>query len=347
MALQTSESLLRVARSNHGLLIERNGKYRLARNEFTWLNLVCAPSTHERTIQAYETGTTVPCGYIPRMLNECDAGLIDLANTVVCAFGVTFLKSEVARDDEFKSGGNVAASGSAVASAARQPDTPYTRVGPAGNPAELFLKGVRPHHLFKSGQAAGIRSIETLPALIEGNVVEMPPWNVHEAEVATMVNPLGQPVAFGPAKDMSDRRDEGISPLLLLKAKIFWHGAGFGNWFTVPENPLAFWKTISLRSWVERDGKKVWPIPSEPDTMSTLQCRRPLEELCQDVDDAGFVGENQPAVFMSGTGIVPAPGDTFSLLPNDRIFYESDQIGDCNSTVQLIPRPRRRLVVTA
>lgn len=346
-----AQNLPRVARTNNGLLIELKGRYRLARSDVHWLVLSSSAKMHQLTMKAFKEGTPISETEVHRLLQECEVGLIDAVHQSVLAFGVTFLKSEVARDDEYQSGGDARASGKTTGqtTGARVADTPYTRVGPRGNPAELFVKAMRPGHLFKPGQHAGIRSIEDLSAIIEGEPRVMQPWNVHEPEVGTIVaqdEETGEPVpvAFGPALDMSDRRDEGISALLLTKAKVFWHGAGFGNWFTVPEDAFAFWKTIELQSWVERGGNGIWPIPGEPDTMTTLQCRRPLQELCLDVLDSGFIEVGVSAVFMSGTGIVPAVGDTFSLLPGDQIKLLSEQLGAFDCGVALIPRPRRDLV---
>jgi len=186
-----------------------------------------------------------------------------------------------------------------------------------------------------------------MPAIIEGEEKILPPWNVHEPEIATVVTPCGHPVAFSLGLDMSCRRDEGISALLLTKAKIFPACAGFGHWFTIPENPLEFWKSIELESWVERSEEKIWPIEGEPTTMSATQCRRSLTELCMDVLDAGMVEDGESAIFMSGTGIVPAPGDTFSLLPGDKIMFRSEQLGELDCGVALVPRPRRNHVAEA
>ena len=341
-----SPKIVRIAITNHGLLLERNGHYKMARKSVDWLHLSSQPNMHALAMRAFDDGSPVSEQEVHRLLRECQDHLINMHHQAVLAFGVTFKKSEVARDDEYKSGGDASASGKIVTvdTGVRAADTPYTRVGPRGNPAELFGKAKKAKHLFKPGQQAGIRSIEPLPAIIEGVEKIMNPWNVHEPEIATIVTPCGHPVAFGLALDMSDRRDEGISALLLTKAKIFWHCAGFGHWFTIPENPLEFWNTIVLQSWAERNGEKIWPIVGEPDTMSATQCRRPLTELCLDVLDSEFVDDGESAVFMSGTGIVPAVGDTFSLLPGDAIKFQSEQLGEFNCGTALVPRPRRNLV---
>ncbi|MFN8391884.1 MAG: hypothetical protein U0136_16460 [Bdellovibrionota bacterium] len=339
--MKFSRSTVRVAQTAHGLLTELNGVYRLTAG-LRWQNLACRRDAFQVASRAFHDGVAVAEPDVHRLL-RANIPLIDPHLMAVLAFGVTFRKSEVARDEEFKVGGNVNAVVQASAAPSNVKDTPYTRVGPRANPAELFGKAKTRKHLFLPGEAAGIRSVETLSALLEGKVEMLPPWNIHEPEIATVMTPDGIPIGFLPALDMSDRRDEGISPLLLTKAKIFWHCCGFGHWCTIPEDALAFWESIVVRSWVERNGYREWPIPTEPDEMSATQCRRPLTELCQDVVDADFVDEGEPAVFLSGTGIVPAPGDSFSLLPGDTIKYFSDQLGTLHCGVQLIPRPRRDL----
>lgn len=349
--LLRSSNIVRAARTTQGLLFERNGDYRIAHASVRWRDISAQDNLHVLSMRAHEQGASIGESEALRLVRECNDVLAELPFQVIAAFGVTFQKSELARDEEFGAAGDarVLKRVEAPATAERKPDTPYTRVGDPNNPAEMFLKGVKRSHAFKHGQKCGIRPNAERRAVIEGVAKFLKPWSVHEPEIGTWVTPNCCPVAFTPALDPSCRVLEGIGLPLLLKAKMFRHCAGMGEWATIPENPLDFWKLIRVRSWAERGGVRVWPMADEPDFMLATQCRRQLPELCLDMGDSDLMADGEAALFMSGTGIVPAVGknDDFSLLPGDEIRYECEQLGPLDCTVEEVPYPIRTLPYVA
>lgn len=345
MNMVYSDKLVRVALTEFGILAERNGVYRMLQQRVNFVDLAANPQAHSALQREWDRGGAfISEADVHRLLRQCERHLHDPHRIALGAFGVTIDASEKARDAEAKAGGNVAAQATGP-STGPGPETCYTRVGKLPNPAELFMKAFKWQHFFTNGGVAGIRSIEPVRALIEGKIVILPPWNIHEPEFLFYVTPCGKPVFFGLGLDMSDRRDEGISPLLLLKAKIFWHCAGLSQWLTCPENPYEFWKTLALQSWVERNGMREWPAPDRADSMTTDQYRRSLEELCADLVMCEFVADGEPTAAMGGTGIVPPPGDTFSLLPGDSIKVYSKLLGPLCAGTAVVPKPRRELWV--
>lgn len=339
-------SIFRVARTNHGLILEKNHEFKLCEPFFTWRNLSAQNDLFKNCRITFIKGVNVTSEDVIKLLCECKKPLMEVPHQTIAAFGVTFKKSELARDEEFRAGGDLTQLESlANEKAIAEKETPYQIVGNPENPAELFLKANKPSHLFKTRGEAGIRPCQKRRVVIEGKEKWVEPWSVHEPEIGIVVNPHCRPVAFTPAIDMSCRALEGIGLPLLIKAKIFERCAGFGDWVTVPEYPLKFWETINIRSWVERGGKKIWPMEGEPDCMSAQQCRRSLNELCMDMNDSSLMSDGEAALFMSGTGIVPAvnKNDKFSLINGDKIIYESEEIGDIRATVREIPFPIRDL----
>ena len=345
--LSYSDKLPRVASTGYGVLIERNGDIRLAPKSFDWFASVARADAHSQVMRAFGNSllpVTEPDAM--RLLRTSSEPLVDVNKQFCLAFGVTVAASESARNDEYQAGGNASAVADVSTSSERAKDTPYTRVGSTENPPELFVKAQTQSDIFTEGMTAGIRSVEAVGARIEGEIVSMPPWNIHEAEwntVAAPEGPEGTPVAFSLSFDMSCRRDEGISPMLLLYAKKFWHAAGYGRWFTVPEDPWEFWNSLTLTTWVRRGGEEIWPPKDAANSMNTSQVRRPLRALLSHISDMGYFEDGKSVNFMSGTGIVPRLGDTFSLMPGDQIAAESPELGSFYCSTELIPKPRRDL----
>jgi 2-dehydro-3-deoxy-D-arabinonate dehydratase len=147
-------------------------------------------------------------------------------------------------------------------------------------------------------------------------------WSVPEPELTLVLNPSGAILGYTIGNDMSSRDIEGENPLYLPQAKVYDGSCALGPSILLTDQPLA--KTTAITLHIERTGQTAF---SGSTTLAEL--KRTTEELSSWL----FRDNSFPdGVFlMTGTGIVP--GDTFTLMPGDRIRISIDGVGTLENRV--------------
>jgi 2-dehydro-3-deoxy-D-arabinonate dehydratase len=202
----------------------------------------------------------------------------------VWAAGVTYLRSRDARMGESVSAGSF-----------------YDRVYDAERP-ELFLKGT-PNRVAGPNEPIRIRTDSR--------------WNVPEPELALVVNPLGNIVAFTIGNDVSSRDIEGENPLYLPQAKVYMKSCALGPALLLRDavpDPRALGIELVIRR-----GDAV----AFRGSTAISQMKRGLDELVAYL----FREQEFPngAVLLTGTGIVPP--DDFTLEHGDVVEISITGIG--------------------
>jgi 2-dehydro-3-deoxy-D-arabinonate dehydratase len=151
----------------------------------------------------------------------------------IWAAGVTYLRSQVARMEESKTGA-----------------WHYDKVYSAPRP-ELFFKAT-PGRVSGPGEPVRVRH--------DSN------WSVPEPELTLVVSPGKKLVGFTIGNDMSARDIEGENPLYLPQAKIYQQSAALGPCILIPEEPLDRTSTKIILN-IERRSKSVFQGQTTLDQM--------------------------------------------------------------------------------
>ncbi|MBN1964961.1 MAG: fumarylacetoacetate hydrolase family protein [Anaerolineae bacterium] len=157
----------------------------------------------------------------------------------VWAAGVTYQRSQVARQEEALDGGDI-----------------YARVYAAERP-ELFFKA-HGAQVIGPGGAVGIRADAT--------------WNVPEPELGLVINPALQVVGLTVGNDMSSRDIEGANPLYLPQAKVYTASCALGPGLLLGVTET--WPDTTIRLRITRAGQEVFS-----GDVSTRQIHRAVTEL--------------------------------------------------------------------
>lgn len=208
----------------------------------------------------------------------------------VWAAGVTYLRSRDARIEESEGGGSF-----------------YDRVYDAERP-ELFFKAT-PNRIVGPNGKIRIRADAT--------------WNVPEPELALIINPHGELIAYTLGNDVSSRDIEGENPLYLPQAKVYKGGCSLGPCFVLAAS-LPDPRAITIKLVIKRAEDVVF----EGDT-SIAQMKRSFEDL------VSYLMREQEfpngVLLLTGTGIVPP--DDFTLQHGDLVQISSPEIGTLRNTV--------------
>jgi len=206
----------------------------------------------------------------------------------VWAAGVTYKRSQEARDYE-STGGKSAA------------ETIYDRVYAAERP-EIFFK------------STAARLIDPgAPLFIRGDSN----WQIPEPELGIVIDASGKILGYTAGNDMSCRDIEGANPLYLPQAKIWKGSCSTGPAIRLVENGFDPYRLgIYLR--IFRNGVKI-----VEECANTSQLKRKIDELIGYLlkDNVIFDG----TVLLTGTCAVP-PND-FTLMAGDQIEIEIEGIG--------------------
>jgi 2-dehydro-3-deoxy-D-arabinonate dehydratase len=206
----------------------------------------------------------------------------------VWAAGVTYARSREARMEE-----------SSVADV-------YERVYGAERP-ELFFKAV-PWRVVTDDEPIAIRRDSEL--------------NVPEAELAVVLNSVGETIGFTVCNDVSSRTIEGENPLYLPQAKVYAGSCALSSairpaWELDGGN-------LEITLEVRRDREIAWS-----GRVSTGQLRRTPAEL------SAFLFEEEQfpdgVILSTGTGIVPEM--EFTLAVGDVVSITVDQVGTLSNHV--------------
>jgi 2-dehydro-3-deoxy-D-arabinonate dehydratase len=177
----------------------------------------------------------------------------------------------------------------------------YDRVYEAERP-ELFFKAT-PSRTAGPGEPVGLRSDST--------------WDVPEPELVLVFNARLELTGFSAGNDLSSRSIEGENPLYLPQAKIYDRCFALGPAITFAWE-LPDVHDLAIRMVIHRGGQPVF----EGET-STRQLKRGFPEL------ARYLGRDQTyphgVLLSTGTGIVPP--EEFTLLPEDLVQIDVEQIG--------------------
>jgi 2-dehydro-3-deoxy-D-arabinonate dehydratase len=200
----------------------------------------------------------------------------------------------------------------------------YARVYDAPRP-ELFMKSVA-WRVCGDGEPIGVRTDSKI--------------NVPEPELALVCNAAAEIVGVTICNDVSSRSIEGENPLYLPQAKVYSGACALGPGI-VPLWEVPDPTDLAVAVAVTRGGEDVWSGRT-----STSVMHRRFEDLVEHLyRQASFP---QGAVLSTGTGLVPDLD--FSLLPDDEVVVEIEQVGrlrnrvrtaDADSFGWLTPRPER------
>jgi len=164
-----------------------------------------------------------------------------IGNQEVWAAGVTYKRSEEARESESKN------------------STVYTRVYHAERP-ELFFKGMGQDAVATNG-GVGIRNDAT--------------WSVPEPELVVVLNRALEVIGFTIGNDMSSRDIEGENPLYLPQAKVYEKSCAIGPRIWLQPGATA-WPELTIRLTINRAGKTAFQ-----ETTSTANLNRTLTHLVE------------------------------------------------------------------
>jgi 2-dehydro-3-deoxy-D-arabinonate dehydratase len=182
--------MIRVFATHQGLVVEADGRYRLAADSIGFDEIFRAEDPARVVMAAAAGGSAAP---VPGLA----ALRAPIQNQEVWAAGVTYLRSRAARMEEAKDAGG---------------GDFYDRVYDAERP-ELFFKAT-PHRVVGPGGQVRIRSDSA--------------WNVPEPELTLAINEAGRIFGFSIGNDMSSRDIEGENPLYLPQAKTYAGSAALG-----------------------------------------------------------------------------------------------------------------------
>ncbi len=157
----------------------------------------------------------------------------------VWAAGVTYKRSQIARQEEAIDGGDI-----------------YARVYEAKRP-ELFFKASGQNVVGPLG-SVGIRSDAT--------------WNVPEPELGLVVNPSMEIVGIVAGNDMSSRDIEGENPLYLPQAKVYTASCSLGPGLLLGKVGNK-WPAVGIAISITRDGHEAFSGQSHTDQIK----RQPAE----------------------------------------------------------------------
>ncbi len=189
---------MKLFRTRHGIVIERDGRFYMASGA-VWDDVVTHPDllSHLRGF-IHPAATTVPT---PQEV------LAPIGSQEVWAAGVTYYRSRNARMEEAKTAGG---------------GDFYDRVYQAERP-ELFFKAT-PHRVVGPGAKVAIR--------------EDARWSVPEPELVLFISPGGKIVGYTVGNDMSSRDIEGENPLYLPQAKVYDRSCALGPCLLLTEEAL-------------------------------------------------------------------------------------------------------------
>ncbi len=149
--------------------------------------------------------------------------LAPLDQQEVWAAGVTYQRSQQARQEEASDGGDV-----------------YARVYTAERP-ELFYKG-NARNVIGHRHPVGIRADAA--------------WSVPEPELTILLNPALEVVGMTIGNDMSSRDLEGANPLYLPQAKIYTASCALGPAITLL--PFSEWQVQAIKIEIRRNNAPVF-----------------------------------------------------------------------------------------
>ncbi len=208
-----------------------------------------------------------------------------IENQEVWAAGVTYFRSRSARIEESKDAGG---------------GDFYDRVYTAERP-ELFFKAV-------ANKVAGPNS--------EVRIRRDATWSVPEPELALLVNPRGQIIAYTIGNDMSSRDIEGTNPLYLPQAKVYDRSCALGPGILIQPHPMP--PSTQIHIEILRSGRAEFS-----GSVALSELKRDPAILVEYL----FRDQSFPfgCFLLTGTGIVPP--DSFTLESGDEIRISIDGIG--------------------
>ncbi len=148
-------------------------------------------------------------------------------------------------------------------------------------------------------------------------------WNVPEPELTLFICSEGTIEGYTIGNDMSSRSIEGENPLYLPQAKTYDGSAALGPCLYVPEKPLPANTGIHLT--ISRNGADIFK-----GSASLNQMKRSLPELVSWLTKE--MSFPSGVFLMTGTCLVP--GDGFTLMCEDVVKIEIDNIGVLINTVE-------------
>jgi len=166
-------------------------------------------------------------------------GIAPIGNQQIWAAGVTYKRSEEAREAE--------SNNSSV----------YSRVYQAARP-ELFFKGMG-DDVVALGTPVGIR--------FDAH------WSVPEPELVVVLNAHLEVIGFTIGNDMSSRDIEGENPLYLPQAKVYERACALGPRIWLQPGATQ-WPDLTIRMTIERAGSVIFSGET-----TTAAIHRPLSEL--------------------------------------------------------------------
>ncbi len=213
-----------------------------------------------------------------------------LTSQEVWAAGVTYLRSREARMEESLDGGSF-----------------YDKVYYAKRP-ELFLKAT-PNRVVGPNTNIRIRK--------DSN------WNVPEPELALLIGPRGNLVAFTIGNDVSSRDIEGQNPLYLPQAKVYSGSCALGPAFVLADS-VPDVKLLTIQLEIRRESEVVFAGRT-----NIAQMKRTLGDLISYLFREQEFSDG--VILLTGTGIVPP--DEFTLLPGDIVEITVPEIGTLRNPV--------------
>jgi 2-dehydro-3-deoxy-D-arabinonate dehydratase len=151
-------------------------------------------------------------------------------------------------------------------------------------------------------------------------------WNVPEPELTLLCSAKGSIEGYTIGNDMSSRSIEGENPLYLPQAKTYDHSAALGPCIYIPNKPISQDTQISMT--IFRKGDEVCS-----DNVSISQMKRTHKELVSWLFKE--ISFPNGCFLMTGTCLVPEEG--FTLLPEDIVRIEIDNIGVLKNIVSYRP----------
>src|SRR5687768_3090358 len=267
---------MRVYRTKTGALLQKEGKS-YSTDITDWDQFINDDNLLSKLNDIIDSGKAKEIKAIPE-----EGILAPLGNQELWAFGVTFLRSKVGRQEESKNAGG---------------GDFYARVYEAERP-EVFFKSTAQRVVGPGGKVR-IRKDST--------------WDVPEPELTLVVASSGKIVGYTVGNDMSSRSIEGENPLYLPQAKTYDGCAAVGPCIYVTEQPLDINTNIHLE--ISRDNKVAFE-----NGIAINQMKRTPEELVSFVfRECSFPFG---CLIMTGTGIVPDQGFTLQANDVVRISID-------------------------
>ncbi len=204
---------MRLYRTRHGILVEKDAHYHLLNED--WDRLINRVEMR-KVVEAYlAVKNRTALG--PEIIeNDC---LPPISRQEIWAAGVTYQRSKAARMDESRQAGG---------------GDFYDKVYSAERP-ELFFKATASRTV---GHGARVK------------IRKDSSWNVPEPELTLFINSKGTVAGYTIGNDMSSRDIEGENPLYLPQAKTYDGSAAIGPCLYMPEGPLPL--TTEIRMVITR-----------------------------------------------------------------------------------------------